>query len=80
MAKEAGIDITKKSNKELKEELIGRIKERKEELPEGKRGKDEKEVKGNDKPAGKTLQDVVEAIRVLVEKIEPKLPTSALGV
>ena len=80
MAKEQGIDTTRKTNKELKKELQDRIGKRKEELPEGKRGKDEKEVKGNDKPAGKTLQDVVEAIRVLVEKIEPKLPTSALGV
>ena len=79
MAKEQGIDTTRKSNKELKKELQDRIGKRKDELPEGRRGKDEKEVKGNDKPAGKTLQDVVEAIRVLVEKIEPKLPTSALG-
>ena len=80
MAKAAKIDTFGKSNKELKAELAKRIKDRKEELPDGQRGKQDKDADGKVKPAGKTLQDVVEAIRVLVEKIEPKLPTSALGV
>jgi len=80
MAKAAKIDTFGKSNKELKDELAKRIKDRKEELPDGQRGKADKDADGKVKPAGKTLQDVVEAIRVLVEKIEPKLPTSALGV
>jgi hypothetical protein len=80
MAKEQGIETFGKSNKDLKKELQDRIGKRKEELPDGQRGKQDKDADGKVKPAGKTLQDVVEAIRVLVEKIEPKLPTSALGV
>jgi len=80
MAKEQGIETFGKSNKDLKKELQDRIGKRKEELPDGQRGKADKDADGKVKPAGKTLQDVVEAIRVLVEKIEPKLPTSALGV
>jgi hypothetical protein len=79
MAKSAGIDTTGKSNKELKKEMQDRIGKRKEELPDGQRGKADKDADGKVKPAGKTLHDVVEAIRVLVEKIEPKLPTTALG-
>jgi hypothetical protein len=79
MAKEQGIETFGKSSKELKAELAKRIKDRKEELPDGQRGKADKDADGKVKPAGKTLQDVVEAIRVLVEKIEPKLPTTALG-
>jgi hypothetical protein len=79
MAKEAGVDTFGKSNKDLKKELQDRIGKRKEELPDGQRGKANKDADGEVKPAGKTLHDVVEAIRVLVEKIEPKLPTTALG-
>jgi len=81
MAKEAGIDITRKSNKELKKELEDRIGKRKDELPEGKRGKDEKDPGGN--KAGDPMSEIqkaVQAIQKLVEKIEPKLPTAALGV
>jgi hypothetical protein len=81
MAKEAGIDITRKSNKELKKEMQDRIDKRKDELPEGKRGKDEKDPGGN--KAGdpmSEIQQAVQAIQKLVEKIEPKLPTAALGV
>jgi phage host-nuclease inhibitor protein Gam len=81
MAKSAGIDTTGKSNKELKKEMQDRIDKRKDELPEGKRGKDEKEAGGN--KAGDPMSEIqkaVQAIQKLVEKIEPKLPTAALGV
>lgn len=81
MAKSAGIDTTGKSNKELKKEMQDRIDKRKDELPEGKRGKDEKEAGGN--KAGDPMSEIqkaVQAIHHLVALIEPKLPTHALGI
>ena len=81
MAKEAGIDTSRKSNRELKDELEARIENRKKELPDGKRGKNEKEAdgKGGANDPAASLQKTVEAIRVLVAKIEPKLPQTALA-
>lgn len=82
MAKAAGIDTSRKSNRELKKELQDRINQRKGELPAGKHGKNEKEAgggKGGGKDPGQTLQAAVDEIKRLVALIEPKLPTAALG-
>jgi methyl-accepting chemotaxis protein len=82
MAKEQGIDTSRKSNRDLKKELQDRIEKRKDEMPEGKRGRDDRDPggKGGGEDPATALQTVVEAIRVIVAKIEPKLPTAALGV
>jgi len=90
MAKEAGIDITKKSNKELKDELTKRtakakdemMKKRQEEMKPGEEGKKEGkpgEAKKEKEQSFDPLQKAVDAILALVQKIEPKLPTAALG-
>ena len=82
LAKEQGIDVTKKTNKELKKELLD-ITKRQEEMKPGEEGKKEGkpgEAKKEKDKALDPLQKAVDAILALVQKIEPKLPTAALGV
>lgn len=82
MAKEQGISTFGKTSKELRKELSDRAKERQGEMVPGKGGK-KGDVPGQPKPADNPMDAIkkaVDAIQKLVEKIEPKLPTAALGV
>jgi hypothetical protein len=83
IAKDQGIDTFGKSSRELRKELADKAKERQGEMVPGKGGKPG-EVPGQPKaPIKNPLDDImkaVAAIQKLVEKIEPKLPTAALGV
>ena len=83
IAKDQGIDTFGKSSRELRKELADKAKERQGEMVPGKGGKPG-EVPGQPKPAADNPMDAirkaVDAIQKLVEKIEPKLPTAALGV
>jgi hypothetical protein len=80
MAKAAGIDRFRKSERELKDEL----RRRKNELPPGKGGKD---GKGGKEDAGgnpaetalNAIKNATEAIKNLVESLDKKLPQNALG-
>lgn len=90
--KRAAAKQTRKEDARLRNAARKNIKDRNDELRPGEQGKDrdqvEKEKRGEKDPGGKgggedpatALQTVVEAIRVIVAKIEPKLPTAALGV
>ena len=85
--KRAAEKQTRKEDARLRNAARKNIKDRNDELRPGEQGKDrdqmEKEKRGEGKPAAdpeSPLQKAVEAIRVLVAKIEPKLPTAALGV
>jgi len=83
MAKDQGIDTFGKTSRELRKELAEKAKERQGEMVPGKGGKPG-EVPGQPKPAAEdpmtAIRKAVDAIQKLVEKIEPKLPTAALGV
>lgn len=83
MAKEQGIDTFGKTSKDLRKELAARAKERQGEMAPGKEGK-KGDVPGEVKPERNNpldeIKKAVDAIQRLVEKIEPKLPTHALGV
>jgi hypothetical protein len=80
LAKEAGIDTFRKTDEQLKEELIKKRQEEmkpKKEAEEAKRKKDE-EKRAADKPEN-ILQKSVDAIKTAVESLEKKLPMPALG-
>jgi hypothetical protein len=80
LAKEAGIDTFRKTDEQLKEELIKKRQEEmkpKKEAEEAKRKKDE-EQRAADKPEN-ILQKSVDAIQKAVESLEKKLPMPALG-
>jgi hypothetical protein len=80
IAKEQGIDTKGKSSKDLRKALDDLIKKRGEELAPGKGGKKGDEAKPPAKPkAEDMLLKAVQTIEKLVAKIEPKLPTHALG-
>jgi hypothetical protein len=82
MAKDQGIDTFGKSSRELRKELADKAKERQGEMVPGKGGKPG-EVPGQPKVVDNPMDAIrkaVDAIQKLVEKIEPKLPTAALGV
>jgi len=83
IAKDEGIKTIGKSKDELRKEILEKRRKEKEADEKG-------EKKGDGKGAGKGVQkepekkadsliDVVNAIKELVAKIEPKLPTHALG-
>lgn len=79
IAKEQGIDTKGKSSKDLRRELdemAKAAKKRKDELKPGQGGKGRDEVG----PAKDPLLAAVETIKKLMEKVEKKLPTHALGV
>jgi hypothetical protein len=81
LAKEAGIDTFRKTDEQLKQELIKKRQEEmkpKKEAEEAKRKKD-KEKQAADKPEN-ILQKSVDAIQKAVESLEKKLPMPALGV
>jgi hypothetical protein len=78
LAKNAGIDTFRKSNKQLMKEL-GEMAKKPEGLAPGQQGKNAKEVADEKaKPAANPLLDIVTEIKRLVAKIEPKLPQHAL--
>jgi hypothetical protein len=80
LAKQAGIDTFRKTDEQLKQELIKKRQEEmkpKKEAEEAKRKKDE-EKRAADKPEN-ILQKSVEAIKTAVESLEKKLPMPALG-
>jgi hypothetical protein len=83
IAKEQGIDTFRKSSRDLRKELAELAKKRKEELKPGAGGKNKEEAGNNKAPAKDpmlTLSDLVKDIKILVAKIEPKLPVAALGI
>ena len=82
IAKKEGIDTFGKSSRELRKELADKAKDRQGEMVPGKGGKPG-EVPGQPKAADNPMDAIrkaVDVIQKLVEKIEPKLPTAALGV
>jgi hypothetical protein len=82
LAKDQGIDTFGKTSRELRKELADKAKERQGEMVPGKGGKPG-EVPGQPKVVDNPMDAIrkaVDAIQKLVEKIEPKLPTAALGV
>ena len=82
IAKAEGIDTKGKSSRDIRKALDDIIKKRQEEMKPGQGGKNRNDVgPGGEKKADpmQKLSDAVTAIQRLVEKIEPKLPTAALG-
>jgi hypothetical protein len=87
IAKEQGIETRGKGSKELRKELDERAtadKNRMREMIPGQAGKDKAQMeKANQKEDGNSLlseiKSLVDAIKTTVNKIEPKLPTAALG-
>lgn len=77
MAKELGIDVTGKSNKELRDMIKADLEKKKKEKDDPTK-KGEKEAQKADKQQD-TLQNIVQKIHDLCAKIEPKLPQTALG-
>jgi hypothetical protein len=80
IAREQGIDTFGKSSKEIRDELEKLAKERQKEMKPGQGGKDGKKEKEPKRDPMETLSDIVKEIRNLVAIIEPKLPTTALGI
>lgn len=80
MAKELGIDVTGKSNKELRDMIKADLEKKKKEKDDPTK-KGEKEEKKADKQQQQAdaLKDIVQKIHDLCAKIEPKLPQTALG-
>jgi hypothetical protein len=79
IAKEEGIKTFGKSNEQLRKEIL---EKRRQKPPEEQKKEDEKKGKeGKKEPEKKAdpLFEMVKAIKELVAKIEPKLPTHALG-
>ena len=79
MAKELEIDTKGMDQKELKQAVKDALDKRGKELDPKKPGEKDKPPGGGGKEPKDTLTSVVEAIRDLVAKIEPKLPQMALG-
>jgi len=83
MAKEQGIETFGKSNKDLREELLAKAQKEKANgggvensaADSGKHGGG-----GKDQPKADPIIAIVTAIKGILEKIEPKLPTHALGI
>jgi hypothetical protein len=81
IAKEQGIDTFRKTNKQIRDELLEKKKKKDEDIkikPEGNAA--EKEKNNAQNQVMQAIKTAVESIRMAVEKIEPKLPTNALGV
>lgn len=82
IAKEQGLDTKGKGSKELRREL-DELAKRKEEMRSDKNGKTKAEIEkgGVNKPDTimSDLKAAVEEIKKTILKIEPKLPTAALG-
>jgi hypothetical protein len=82
IAKDEGIETFGKNSKELREEIIGKRREKEDRVKGGAAdpaGKDGKKVGGkDDKPAENPLIKLVTEIKGLMEKLEKKLPTPAL--
>jgi len=78
IAKEEGIKTFGKSNEQLRKEIL---EKRRQKPPEEKKKEDEKKGKEPKEPEKKEdpLLEMVRSIKELVAKIEPKLPTHALG-
>lgn len=84
IAQEQGIDTFRKSSRELRTELAALAKKRQEEMAPGAAGMNKDEAAAAAAGQGKadpmtTISAAVEIIKNLVAKIEPKLPTAALG-
>ena len=80
MAKELNIDTKGMNRKETEQAVRDALEKNPEVNPPGGNGeRGAPEPKGGDKAGGK-LEGIVETIRDLVAKIEPKLPQVALGV
>jgi hypothetical protein len=80
MAKELGLDVTGKSNKELRDMIKADLEKKKQEKDDPTK-KGEKEAQKADKQTQQAdaLKDIVQKIHDLCAKIEPKLPQTALG-
>ena len=83
MAKEQGIDTSGKTNARLKSDLLDLTKNLKKDVNKpGEEKRNERVERGGgkvDNPMD-AIKTAVEAIKTLVAKIEPKLPTAALGI
>lgn len=86
MAREQGINRRGKSSKDLRNDLEKRAeaeKKRQEEMVPGQAGKNKEEADGKGKEDGNAvlneIKALVDMIKTTVNKIEPKLPTAALG-
>ncbi len=91
IAKEEGIDTFRKSNDQIREEILKKREEenknkktdkdsknRQKELKPGKEGEKDK-PKDNNTSTLNTISKAVEAIKTAVESLEKKLPQPALG-
>jgi len=81
MAKAEGIDTFGMTSDEIRKALSERIREKNKEEKDKKDGKEKKDEVKEDpvKQSVDTLHKVVETIRDIVGRIEPKLPTVALA-
>jgi hypothetical protein len=81
IAKEQGIDTKGKRRSDLRKELEELMKKREEEMKPGKEGKNKNQVDPPPKAADPMakISQAVDEIKRLIAKIEPKLPTAALG-
>jgi hypothetical protein len=93
IAKDEGIDTTRKTNEELRNEILNKrrekeakdnaqkpaedAKKRQDEMKPGKQG--EKDKPKQDEGVLKTISSAVDAIKTAVINLEKKLPQPALG-